>query len=66
MPQVVFSVAAVVVNETFCHKVVVVVMVKKIVMMICIPTSFFLPGLLSKTMSNRAQNLHLSRVLMPY
>ena len=57
-----FPLVAVVVGET-CHMMMVVVMVKG--MMIRMMIQMVLdPGQLLKTMSNRAQNLHLSGVLL--
>jgi len=59
-------VVVVVVDGTFCMMVVVV----RVIVMICtwslLAKFIFLPGLPSKAMSNRVQNLHLSGVLLPY
>jgi len=63
MVPLVVVVVVVVADKTFCM-VVAVVIVRG--MMIHIWMILLLPGLLSKAMSNRAQNLHLSGVLLPY
>ena len=44
----------------------VMVIVIRMMIMIQIPMNFLLPGLLSKAMFNRAQDLHLSGVLISY
>jgi len=59
-----FPLVAVVGSET-CRMMMVIVMVRG--MMICMMIQIVLdPGQLLKAMSNRAQNLHLSGVLLPY
>ena len=59
-----FPLVAVVGDET-CRMMMVIVMVRG--MMICMMIQIVLdPGQLLKAMSNRAQNFHLSRVLLPY
>jgi len=60
LPMVPLITAVVVVGRTWW----IVVMVRE--MMICILLILLLPGLLSKAMSNRTQNLHLFGVLLPY
>ena len=55
------AIVIVVADETFWIAVVMEIM------MICTRSILLLlPGLLSKAMSNKVQNLHLSRVLLPY
>jgi len=60
LPMVPLITAAVVVGRIWW----VVVMVRE--MIICILLILLLPGLLSKAMFNRTQNLHLFGVLLPY
>jgi len=60
-------VVVVIVGRTFCMVImVVVVMMMMRIRIQSLSTRLLLPGQLSKAMSNRAQNLHLSGVLLPY